>query len=55
MQQVGEAAHHCGREGIIAPSATGFGSVLAVYIDRLMPGSELHPNQEELWLPDGGQ
>lgn len=54
-QQVGEAAHHCGREGIIAPSATGFGSVLAVYIDRLMPGSELHPYQEELWLPDGGQ
>jgi len=38
-QTVGEAAQYLGREGILAPSATGSGTVLAVFFDRLQPGS----------------
>lgn len=38
-QAIGEAAQYLGREGIIAPSATGNGIVLAVFADRLQPES----------------
>ena len=40
-QQIGEAAHHLGREGVRAPSATGAGEVVAVFIERLLPTSGL--------------
>ena len=40
-QEVGEAAHHLGREGILAPSATGTGTVLAVFVERVLPNSRL--------------
>ena len=40
-QAVGAAAHHLGLEGIIAPSATGIGNVVAVFIGRLFPESSL--------------
>jgi RES domain-containing protein len=40
-QQVGEAAHHLGREALLAPSVTGEGSVLAVFLERLLPASRV--------------
>ncbi len=40
-QEVGEAAHHLGREGILAPSATGTGTVLAVFVERVLPQSRI--------------
>jgi RES domain-containing protein len=53
-QAVGEAAHHVGREGIIAPSATGPGTVVAVFFDRLEADSFVHDLDFEVWeaLPD---
>lgn len=38
-QLVGEAAHHAGFEAVLAPSATGIGYIVAVYLDRMLPGS----------------
>lgn len=38
-QAVGEAAHDLKLEGILAPSATGHGAVLTIFIDCLRPGS----------------
>ena len=49
-QHVGEAAHHGGREGILAPSAAGGGEVLALFIDRLRPGSSLTPVKLSEWI-----
>jgi RES domain-containing protein len=46
---VGEAAHYLGREAIIAPSATGRGTVLAVFFDRLGPDSSLRVLDYETW------
>jgi RES domain-containing protein len=48
-QAVGEAAFACGREGIAAPSATGVGSILAVFPERLMPGSTVRDVRAEMW------
>jgi len=48
-QQVGEAAQHLGREGVLAPSAAGNGTVLAVFMDRLGAGSVLEAEKAELW------
>lgn len=48
-QEVGEAAHHLGREGILAPSATGAGDVLAVFVERLSPNSRLEVISTTLW------
>lgn len=48
-QAVGEAAHYLGREGVIAPSATGAGTVLAIYFDRLTAGSFVHDLDFETW------
>jgi len=48
-QAVGEAAEHLGREAIKAPSATGTGDVLAVFIDRLLPDSAVEPLDFETW------
>lgn len=38
-QLAGEAAHLAGFEAVLAPSATGFGDVATVYLDRMLPGS----------------
>jgi RES domain-containing protein len=38
-QAVGEMAHHLGFEGVMAPSATGIGVAVAVFINRLAPSS----------------
>lgn len=48
-QAVGEAAHYLGREGVIAPSATGAGTVLAVFFDRLAAGSFVRELDYETW------
>jgi RES domain-containing protein len=48
-QQVGEAAHHLGFEGIWAPSASGVGEVLAVFWDRITPGSSIRPVDSATW------
>jgi RES domain-containing protein len=48
-QAVGEAAHFIGREGIVAPSAAGAGTVVALFPDALMPNSEIQPTKREQW------
>ena len=48
-QAVGGAAHHLGREGVIAPSATGAGTVLTVFFDLLTAGSFLRELDYETW------
>lgn len=48
-QAVGAAAQYLGREGILAPSATGQGTVLAVFFDRLEPDSSVQPQDFETW------
>lgn len=48
-QAVGEAAQHLGREGVIAPSATTSGTVIAVFFDRLDPESAVEAPSYELW------
>lgn len=48
-QAVGEAAESLGREGIIAPSATGLGIVVAVFFDRLGSDSEVAVRGHETW------
>jgi hypothetical protein len=48
-QAIGEAAEYLGREGIIIPSATGSGTVLAVFFDRLDPDSAIEVIDFETW------
>lgn len=48
-QRVGRAAHHAGREGILAPSAAGDGTVLALFLDGMQPGSTIAPTRMEIW------
>jgi RES domain-containing protein len=48
-QGIGEAAHYLGLEGIVAPSAAGPGTVLAIFLERLRPGSVLEPLSSETW------
>jgi RES domain-containing protein len=48
-QQIGESAHHLGLEGLLAPSATGEGVVLAVFFDRLHADSKVRDLDYEPW------
>ncbi|HWI95662.1 MAG TPA: RES family NAD+ phosphorylase [Solirubrobacterales bacterium] len=48
-QEIGEAAHHLGREGILAPSATGSGKVMAVFMERLLPNSRIDLVSTTVW------
>jgi hypothetical protein len=48
-QLIGEAAVTCGRDAILAPSATGRGDALAVFVARLGPGSRLTHEVVEHW------
>jgi RES domain-containing protein len=48
-RQIGEAAHYLGLEGILAPSATGEGTVLAVFFDRLHADSQIRDIDNEPW------
>jgi RES domain-containing protein len=49
-QAIGEAAQYLGNEAILAPSATGSGSVIAVFNDRLRQGSSVQAREWESWL-----
>jgi RES domain-containing protein len=49
-QQIGEAAHYLGLEGILAPSATGEGTVLAVFFDRRHADSQVRDLDYEPWI-----
>jgi len=53
-QAIGEAAQYLGREAILAPSAAGEGNVLAVFIDRLLPGSRVDDVEFEVWTETPG-
>jgi hypothetical protein len=46
---IGEAANQLGFEGILAPSATGVGTVLAVFFDRLRAGSTVRDIDHRVW------
>jgi RES domain-containing protein len=48
-QEVGEAAHSVGLESVVAPSAAGPGTVLAVFLEQLRPGSRLEAVSSERW------
>lgn len=48
-QSLGEAAFVAGREGVLAPSATGTGDVLAVFLARLSGQSSLRDVESDLW------
>jgi RES domain-containing protein len=48
-QEVGDAAHFLAAEGIVAPSATGMGRVLALFWDRLNPESRVEATGLESW------
>lgn len=48
-QAIGDAAHYLSIEAILAPSAAGTGSAIAVYTDRLQPGSVLEPHLLRQW------
>ena len=43
------AAHYLGHEGLIAPSATGAGSTIAIFTDRLHADSCVEPRDVEIW------
>ena len=53
-QLVGEAVHAAGFEGLIAPSATGTGEVLAVFLGRALPGSVVRAVGSERWVGPPG-
>ena len=48
-QEVAMAAHHLRFEGVIAPSAAGPGSTIAIFTDQLGPDSRLEPGDSEIW------
>lgn len=48
-QAVGDAAHYLGFEAVKAPSATGTGEVLAVFWDKVLPGSRVVPVSHVEW------
>jgi RES domain-containing protein len=48
-REIGEAAHYLGLEAVMAPSAAGPGTVLAVFLEKLRPGSLLEVRRSELW------
>jgi RES domain-containing protein len=48
-QRIGEAAHHLGWEAILAPSATGTGNIVAVFVERLLPQSNLEVRSATVW------
>lgn len=47
-QAIGEAAHYMGFEGIAAPSAAAEGDSLSIFLNRLLPGSSVTAEEEEL-------
>lgn len=56
-QAVGDAVHYLGMEGLLAPSATGEGEVLTIFLDRQAPESALYVGESETWTvpPEPGR
>jgi RES domain-containing protein len=52
-QEVGSAAHYAGFEGVLAPSATSQGTVLAVFMDNLQGESAVEVVGNRLWTVPG--
>lgn len=48
-QRLGNAAHYAEFEGLLAPSATGSGDVVAVFTDRLRAGSRIELVDTQEW------
>ena len=48
-QNVGVAAHYVGTEAILAPSATGVGDIVAVFLDKQLGGSSITFEPETVW------
>jgi RES domain-containing protein len=53
-QQVGEAIAHVGHQGLVAPSATGAGIVIAVFEPHIKPGQLIILDTTELPTDDDG-
>lgn len=53
-QEIGDCAHNLGLEGILAPSAAGDGTVLAVFFDRLLADSHVRDLGYEPWVAAPG-
>ncbi len=49
-RSIGVAANQLGFECILAPSATGSGTVLAVFFDRLRAGSTVRDIDHQVWI-----
>ena len=49
-QEIGVAAHYLGFEGVVAPSATGTGTVLAVFFESLRAESNVVSVEDEAWI-----
>lgn len=48
-QDVGSAAHYAGFEGVLAPSATSRGTILAVFMDNVQGESSVTVVDNRLW------
>jgi len=54
-QPLGDAAHYLGIKAVLAPSAAGPGSALAIYTDRLQPASSLVAHLIGAWQDAPGR
>lgn len=52
-RRIGAAAHALGAEGVAAPSATGEGDIVAIFLDRLRATSLIEPRLLETWTGAG--
>ncbi|HEX6699536.1 MAG TPA: RES family NAD+ phosphorylase [Gaiellaceae bacterium] len=48
-RRIGMAVHALGAEGVAAPSATGEGEILAIFLDQLRPTSRIEVRFVETW------
>lgn len=51
---IGEAAQHLGYEAIAAPSATGVGHVVALFLTNRAPNSSIEVVETNVYDPDTG-
>jgi hypothetical protein len=49
---IGEAAQHLGHEAVVAPSATGIGDVVAVFLTNRAPESSIEVTDTRANEPD---
>lgn len=52
-QEIGAAAHYASFEGVLAPSATSHGTVLAVFMDNLLAESSVTVVGHQVWRAPG--